>query len=289
MEFVHRRRIARRIQWASDILHYVERFVDLPSINVIQNSFDPERDGFAEIEAIAAELREFWKLGVGPVGNLANVLESNGIAIVREPVACADMDGVSAWVGGRPYILLSGEIESGPRDLFNLAHELGHVILHAGVDVTSDNLKLIEKQANRFASAFLLPELAMRREVFGASLDHLTSVKQRWGVAISAIAYRCRDLGIISQDQHERLMRKMNALGIRKREPLDEVFPVSRPSMLRQAIEMLVEHGVQSRNQIESAVGLNLKDVEKLAGLAPGYLDTRVVRLNFRSDYDTGL
>jgi len=289
MEFVHRRRISRRIQWASDILHYVEAFVELPPVNVIQNSFDAEHDGFEKIEAIASELRAFWKLGAGPVGDLATILESNGIAIVREPVGCADMDGVSAWVGGRPYILLSGEIESGPRDLFNLAHELGHVVLHAGVDVSSENLKMVERQANRFASAFLLPENSMRREVFGVSVDHLISVKRRWGVAISAIAYRCKDLGIVSQDQHERLMRKMNALGIRKREPLDEDFPVSRPSMLRQAVEMLVDHGVQSRNQIESAIGLNLRDVERLAGLAPGYLDTRVVRLNLRSDYDSGI
>ena len=282
MDLVHRRRIGRRLQWVSDIVDYVSDFIEVPAVNIVRSDFEADDDQDQQIECAAEALRELWSLGDGPIKDLAATLEENGVVIVREPVACSDMDGVSCWVGGRPYVLLSGEVESGPRDLFNLAHELGHLVLHAGVDIDSTNLKRIEAQANRFASAFLLPRQQFSREVFGTSISHFISLKRRWGVAISAMAYRCKDLEIISQDQFSYIMRQMNAQRIRRIEPLDDAFSVSEPQLLRQAIEMLVEHGVQSRAQIEEALVLNLNDVESLCGLRAGYLDNRVVKLRFR-------
>jgi Zn-dependent peptidase ImmA (M78 family) len=179
--------------------------------------------------------------------------------------------------------LLSDEVDSGPRDTFNLAHELGHVILHAGVEVKSDNLSAIEKQANRFAGAFLLPRETFSREVLGTSIGFFKSLKERWGVAIAAMAYRCKDLDIFTDNQFSYLFRQMNAQRIRKVEPLDDEFPVNRPSMLSEAIRMLVEHGVHTRDQIERSLGWNMRDVESLCGAPEGYLDNRVVSIQFRS------
>lgn len=282
MDLLHRRRIARRLQWASDVVDYISEFIEVPGVNLVRNDFGVDGDPDELIECAAESLRELWRLGDGPIANLASTLEENGVVIVREPVACSDMDGVSCWVGGRPYVLLSGEVESGPRDLFNLAHELGHLVLHAGIDIDSENLRRIESQANRFASAFLLPRKQFSREVFGNSLGHFVSMKQRWGVSISAMAYRCRDLEIMSQDQFTYLMKQMSSQGIRRVEPLDDKFDVCRPSMLRQAMEMIVEHGVQSRFQIESALALNLRDVESICNLKRNYLDNRIVKFRFR-------
>lgn len=282
MELHHRRRIARRLLWASDIFNYTDKFIEVPLLNILKFEFDPDGDEDEQIEHAAEMQRDLWYLGKGPIKNLAATMEENGIVLIREPVSCADMDGVSCWISGRPYILLSGEVESGPRDLFNLAHELGHLILHAGIEITSDNLKQVERQANRFASAFLLPGESFSREVFGTSIAHFKMLKERWGVAISAMAYRCKDLGIINSDQHSYIMRQMATNRIRHIEPLDDAFGVSRPQMLRQAVEMLIEHGVQSRAQIEAAVGINLRDVESICGLPQGYLDTRVLKFQLR-------
>lgn len=282
MEFHHRRRIVRRLQWASDICALVERFVELPAVNLPHVDFDPEIDGVDKIEAAAEALRAHWKLGLGPIRHLATVLEENGVIVVREPVRCADMDAVSCWLGGRPFVLLSDEVASGPRDLFNLAHELGHVLLHAGVEVNSTNLDRIEKQANRFAGAFLLPRASFSREVLGTSIGFFKTLKERWGVAIAAMAYRCKDLGVLNENQFSYLFRQMNAQRIRKVEPLDDHFPVNKPGLLPEAIRMIVEHGVYTREQIETALGLNLRDVESLCGVPAGYLDTRVVRVQFR-------
>jgi len=282
MEQRHRSRISRRLQWAADIAQLANEYVEFPEVDIPHWDFDPESADEDDIEAAAEHLRTYWCLGSGPVGNLADLLESKGVILVREDVRCADMDGLSSWIGGRPYILLSGEIESGPRDLFNLAHELGHIYLHATVELNNKNLALIEKQANRFASAFLMPADMFSKEVIGTSLEFFKSLKRRWGVAIAAMAYRCKDLRLISESQFSYIFRQMSVQKIRKVEPLDSAFPVCQPQVLGQAIRMIIEHNVISRSDIESRIGLNLSDVESLCSVEEGFLDQKVVRVQFR-------
>jgi len=277
MEQHHRRRIARRLEWARDIATYVDKFIELPNVNLPNVEFDVEFATDEEVERAAEALRDHWNLGRVRIRNLASVLEENGIILVREAVECPDMDAVSCWQGGRPFILCAAEVDSGPRSTYNLAHELGHVLLHAGVDVSSETLSRIEKQANRFAGAFLLPRETFSQEVLGTSVSYFESLKKRWGVAIAAMAYRCKDLKIFNENQFSYLMRQMNARRIRKVEPLDHAFPVEKPSLLAESLRMIVEKGVQTREQIEAALSLNLSDIESLCGVAKGYLDVRVV------------
>lgn len=286
MELHHRRRIVRRMQWAGDITMLLERFIDLPGVNFPNFEFDFENGDNFEIERVADLLRDHWGLGRGPIKNLAQTMERNGVIIVREEVCCNDMDAVSCWIGGRPIVLLADEVVSGPRDLFNLAHELGHLALHPDVEVDGTNLDVIEKQANRFASAFLLPQDTFSREVLGSSIAYFKTLKGRWGVAIAAMAYRSRDLGILSENQFSYLFRQMNAQRIRKVEPLDDMFPVNKPSVLADGLRMLVDHNVYSKPQIEASLNLNLRDVETIAGVEEGYLDQKVVQILLRPKTD---
>lgn len=282
MEQHHRKRIAKRLQWAADLTGMIDEFIELPVVDIPHWEFDPETADDSAIEDAADFLRDYWGLGKGPIGNLADLLESKGVVIVRENVDCTDMDGVSCWIDGRPYVLLSGEVTSGPRDLYNLAHELGHLLLHALAEVTDKNIANIERQANRFASAFLMPMDSFSKEVFGTSIEFFKTLKARWGVAIAAMAYRCKDLNIISDNQFSYIFRQMNALKIRKVEPLDGAFDVAKPRLLKEAVRMLVEHGVCNRSQIENRLGINLRDVESVCGIETGYLDNKVVSVQFR-------
>jgi Zn-dependent peptidase ImmA (M78 family)/transcriptional regulator with XRE-family HTH domain len=282
MELHHRKRIARRLEWARDATSYIERFIHLPDVSLPLVDFDYTSDDFDQIEHAADKLRSHWSLGRGPLRGLSTMMESFGFILIREKVACADMDAVSCWQDGRPYVLFSADVESGPRNAWNLAHEMAHVLLHSAVEVTADNLSEIETQANRFAGALLLPQETFSREVLGTSLNHFLFLKEKWGVAISAMAYRCKDLNILSANQFSYLMRQMNAFRIKKREPLDERFQVRAPSMLGDSIKLLINNGVQTTAQIEDALALNLTDVESLCGLPEGYLDTRVVPFRLR-------
>jgi Zn-dependent peptidase ImmA (M78 family)/transcriptional regulator with XRE-family HTH domain len=282
MEQHHRRRISRRLEWAYDIALFIESFIHLPDVNLPSIPVEAEHIDDEDIENAAEAVRDFWGLGRGAIGSLMAILEVNGVLVVREKVECSDMDAVSCWQGGRPFVLCSAEVTSGPRNTYNLAHELGHILLHAGVEVNSRNIDRIEKQANRFAGAFLLPRETFGRDVLSTSIGYFKELKKRWGVAISAMAYRSKDLGIISDNQHAYIMRQMNALKIRKVEPLDDAFPIDSPSILAASIQMLIENGVQTGSQIEQAIGLNLADIESLCGVPTGYLNRRIIRFTPR-------
>lgn len=272
MENADRARVARRIEWAADIVDYVESYVSLPTPNIPDLQWHSDGNNAEDIEQIALRLRTEWKIGNGPIHDLVKLLEANGIILVRETVLSDDMDAVSTWQAGRPYILYAAEVESAPRVNFNLAHELGHLLLHSDIEVSSDNLSRLEKQANRFAGAFLLPRPTFSSEVISTSLNYFEQLKKRWHVAIAAMVYRCKDLGILTGTQVNYLWRQMNAKGIRRIEPLDDAFEHCQPGLLKAALEMLVVHRVQTKADIEEAINLNASDIESLGGTEEGWL-----------------
>jgi Zn-dependent peptidase ImmA (M78 family)/DNA-binding XRE family transcriptional regulator len=282
MEAHHRKRIARRLEWLHDIVSYVSNFVDLPELSLPQLEFNVNSTDVEQIEHAADALRDHWKLGRGPVLDVSAIMENNGIMLTREPVGCEDMDAVSCWQFGRPYVLYSSDVEGGPRNSYNLSHELAHVLLHASVEVTSENLTLIEKQANRFAGAFLLPQESFSREVLGTSINHFLFLKEKWGISIAAMAYRCKDLGILNSDQHSYLMKQLNVRKIRTQEPLDEIFAVRQPNVIGASIRLLLDNGVKSKSEIVEALALNASDIESLGGLPRGHLETTVVQFKPR-------
>ena len=282
MQRPDRLRVARRLEWAYHIAEFVSQHVELPPVHLPELSFDFERDGDERIEEIADELREFWGLGYGPITDLAPILEYNGILLIEETVNCDDMDAVSRWQGGRPFVLYAAETESYPRKLFNLAHELGHIILHTSIEVNSKILDRMEKQANRFAGAFLLPRRTFAREVANTSVDYFISLKARWRVAVAAMAYRCKDLDILNGYQVQYIWKQMNARGMRKREPLDTTFPLSSPTVLATAIQMILEARKKFPAQIAEELALNAEDIESLSALEVGTLQNKVVPLRLR-------
>jgi Zn-dependent peptidase ImmA (M78 family)/transcriptional regulator with XRE-family HTH domain len=277
MQRPDRLRIGRRLEWAYYIAEFMAEYIDLPPVNLPEIKFNFDIDGDERIEEIAGQLREFWNLGFGPITDLVPLLEYNGIVVIEEPVPCDDMDAVSRWQGGRPYILYAGDEDSNPRKLFNLAHELGHLVLHTSNEVNSRILDRLENQANRFAGAFLMPRKTFAREVANTSIDYFLSLKGRWRVAAAAMIYRCKELSILNPYQVKYLWRQMNARGIRKKEPFDTAFPLSKPTVLASAIGMLIDAKVKLPAQIAEELVLNSEDIESLCSIAPGTLQNKVV------------
>lgn len=279
----YRNRTVRRLEWALEITKQVERFVDLPKLSLPSIQFDtewPEDVWVDAVEKAATAVRHHWGLGSEPIDHLERHLEANGIVLVQDKVLTDDMDAVSRWQSGRPYILYAEETVSAVRVRYNLAHELGHIILHAGVEVNSKNLSKIEKQADRFAGAFLLPQATFAREAFRTSLNHFLFLKNRWQVSIAAMIYRARDLKILSENQSKYLWRQMNAENIRRKEPLDGIIPIPKPRLLRDAIKLLFESGVQSPKQFQEDLALSARDIAELTTMDYSVFDTPVVRFN---------
>jgi Zn-dependent peptidase ImmA (M78 family)/transcriptional regulator with XRE-family HTH domain len=277
MQRPDRLRIGRRLEWAYYVAEFMAEYIDLPAVHLPTIDFDFERDGNERIEEIADQVRQFWNVGFGPLTDLAPLLEYNGIVAVEEAVKCDDMDAVSRWQGGRPYLLYAADQDGNSRKLFNLAHELGHLVLHNAIEVNSRNLDRLENQANRFAGAFLMPRRTFAREIANTTIDYFLSLKGRWRIAVAAMVYRCKELGILNPDQVKYLWKQMNARGIRKREPLDNAFALSRPTVLASAAQMLIENKIKLPAQIAEELLLNASDVESLCALPPGTLQNKVV------------
>jgi Zn-dependent peptidase ImmA (M78 family)/transcriptional regulator with XRE-family HTH domain len=275
-----RLRIARRLEWCADIVAYIERFIELPSLRLPAVTLPKDVADVEALEVAAEAVRDAWQLGSLPISHLAPTLESNGIVLIKEAVHCADMDAVSRWQAGKPYILLSEDKHSLPRENYDLAHELAHLLCHAHIEVNSDSLASIERQANYFAGALLLPRKSFPQEVLSTSLKYFLELKVRWRVSVQAMVYRCKDLGILNQSQVAYLWRQLSKM--RTFEPLDDAFEPERPTLLSAALNMLIANGVQTRAQIVEALKLNHSDIEQLCGSEPGFLDHKIVRLELK-------
>ncbi len=214
-----------------------------------------------EIEDIAMECRRAWGLGVGPISNVVGLLETNGIAICRYEMTGEKIEAFSFWNGDRPFIILSSDKSSAVRSRFDAAHELGHIVLHrwVGQEELEDPkvLKRVEAEANRFAGAFLLPAKSFPVEVYSPRLDAFVELKRRWKVAIQAMVYRCKDLGVFDEAQITNLYKQISFRKWRTKEPLDDTLALERPSLLKRAVELLVSSGKSAADEIVSDLRLS--------------------------------
>ena len=206
-----------------------------------------------EVEAIAVALRTEWELGLGPIVNLMETLESRGIKIT---VVDADgkFDALTAETNeGYPVIVMRDGL-SGDRQRFTLAHELGHIVIsHA------DSLDA-EKVCNRFAGAFLLPAQAARSELgySRSRLDirELCELKKKYGISIGAWVYRAKDLGIITEQYCKSFYRFFRAKGLHREEYCYlEPESTTRRSRL---VQRAVSEGLVSRTKAQELENVEL-------------------------------
>ncbi|HEY0120240.1 MAG TPA: ImmA/IrrE family metallo-endopeptidase [Rhizobium sp.] len=162
------------MRWLQEISSTLQHYVDFPEVDIpnVMNGLTYKQLRDEDIEGIAQDLRAHWKLGQGPCLNVLEVLERIGIVVGSIEMGTSKLDGLCSWSQGeeRPHILLASDKMSLPRRQMDAAHELGHAVLHKGVteaELKAD-LKEIERQAFRFASAFLMPATTYVYEVIRA-------------------------------------------------------------------------------------------------------------------------
>lgn len=219
-----------------------------------------------DVEEAAAALREKWDLGTDPISNLVSTLESHLIQVL-EIDADDRFDGISAiayesrkkQVIGAAVVTNRGVFKG--RQRFNLAHELGHIIL----DVTSNIDE--ENAAHRFGAAFLAPAEAIRREV-GSKRTHIHAeelcvLKQRYGMSLQAFIRRLLDLDIITKSHFKQWMIDISRLGWRKVEP-GESSP-EQPQWFRQQTLRLLTEKVITKETAESLLGESIEDNASLS------------------------
>lgn len=267
-----------------DIYNYLDGFMDFAKVNVPNELEFSVYSDIEEIEDITLRIRRHWGLGLGPISNITRLLEQNGFLVSKLSNHIEKIDACSQWRNGRPYLFAGSNEISASRLRFNVAHEAGHSFLHNERDLEIENEKskefhnLLEKQAHRFASSLLMPRETFLDEMYSTSFSHLIEMKRRWGVSIAAIIYRCHDLGILTDGRYEMLIRQVRKYG--KNEPLDLEIEQESPNSFRQAFELLVEHGVKTRDDILRELPFPSDRLETLAGLEPGFFTEKTDTTN---------
>ncbi|WP_154731585.1 ImmA/IrrE family metallo-endopeptidase, partial [Burkholderia pseudomallei] len=227
-------------------------------------------------DGAAGEWCSRWEWGRGPIQNLALAAEGAGILIVREETDISAIEGLSSWskLLERPIVFLSADKANGFRSRFDLAHEIGHLVLHKHIPRADerDRYNQMEKQAHQFAGALLLPAETFASEIrIPANLDNLLILKQRWGASVAAMMMRLHALGLLSDEEKLSLFKRRSARWGSKAEPGDEKWEPEMPRLLRRTVELLVNEGIVPAERIPQHLGFSSNDVVKLCGLRDNY------------------
>lgn len=267
--------------WLRECLQYLAKAIRIPPVEMPESidDFDWLDCSDGDLENIATLVRRSWGLGDGPISNVTLLAENHGIVVTKVSMKGKDLDAFSLWdvVDERPYIAFNTNVHSMFRLRYSVAHELGHLILHKNVTAAAaedrNNFKLIESQADRFASAFLTPSVTFPVEVPIPTLEAFRTLKSRWKVSIKMMIHRAQDLDLLNREEARRLYISYNRRGWNKEEPLDSEYEIEEPRLVRRAFELVVENDLINRSQIVADLPFNIEDIERVANLPIGYLE----------------
>jgi Zn-dependent peptidase ImmA (M78 family)/transcriptional regulator with XRE-family HTH domain len=183
------------------------------------------------VEEIARAVRAQWTLKRGPIENLVNTLESAGVLVIPCDFGATEIDAVGMRLQGMPPMVFMNSAAPTDRVRFTMAHELGHLVMHS---LPTENM---EREADRFAAEFLMPEYEIRPQLIDISLQLLAMLKRVWRASMASLLRRARDLRTITEKRATAMWKKMSALGFRKREPAELDLTPEHPRLLRGLLE----------------------------------------------------
>jgi Zn-dependent peptidase ImmA (M78 family)/DNA-binding XRE family transcriptional regulator len=286
-----------RTKTLAKIYEFLEEYIDFPEFKIPQ--IDIEN---IDIEEITLELRDYWGLGVNPIGNIINVMEKNGIVVSSFKTNESKIDAFTQIhkVNNveRPFVVVGDDKESAVRRQFSMAHELGHIILHNNSievdELSREEYKMMEEEANNFAAAFLLPKESFLTDVmqYPNKLEFYVELKRKWKVSISAMIIRAFKLNAITHNQYQYLMKQLSKKGWRVKEPLDDLIVTPKPVLLKKSIDMLITNDVMNETEIVNelanyGMALNTDDIEMLLSLDKGRLrkkDSNNIVINLKRE-----
>lgn len=260
------RQVARaRGEMLKSLVNVLDEVLDLPRYDFIEGDpLDAER-----IEQLAEQCRAHWGLGGGPIQSMTRIAENAGAVVMPIGGLAQEIDAIS-FATRRPVIATNADGRSACRLRFGLAHEIGHFSLHCGV-LTGD--KLTETQANRFASAFLMPRRYFasecQRTLRGSRFNWqaMSETKIRWGVSKAAILYRGRQLGVFSEEQYRSGVIFLNRHSEARREIEDAEMALEPPEVIPDGLHVLREQ-----------LGMPISAIARRMNVQPSLVDDLLVK-----------
>lgn len=229
--------------------------IELPEPNLPK--WDCNFDGSPEI--CANYIREYWKIPRGKIENLTKFIENNGIVII--PMDLGKLDGLSVFSQLGVPIIFVNKFMSGDRHRFNLAHELGHLIMHFAQKI--DDSRDIEEEAHLFASELLIPSREIKPHLSRVTIEKLAELKRYWKISMQSILVKSyKQLSVLTQNQYHYLWKQMSYLGYRKKEPV--FIPVEKAQLIREIIDLHLDDLEYSKSELSKLLNITEKEFEKL-------------------------
>ncbi|MGB8900740.1 MAG: ImmA/IrrE family metallo-endopeptidase [Methylocella sp.] len=149
--------------------------------------------------------------------------------------------------------------------IYDSVHELAHLAMHRHAGTQPS--RAAEREANQFASAFLMPEDDVRaRMPRFVTVDTVIDAKKRWRV--STMAHRLHTLGILSDWQYKSACIELGRRGFRSSEPGGIERETSR--VWQKGLSQLWTER-RTKNEIADALHIPLDELEGLIwGLTGG-------------------
>lgn len=222
----------------------LERHVEFPDVDVPQLPVTGNHPDASDPEEAARMVRQAWQLEPGPIRHVVRTAENHGILVVFSRPEAASVDAYSFCSRLRPAIVLNPMKNDYYRQRFDVAHEIGHLVMHGDAEPGG---RAVENEAHRFAAEFLTPAdqiidllpTGMHRGAW----QQLAKAKEQWGVSMQALLYRARRLGRLSEVSYRNAMTTVSTRGWRRDEP-GLVKILEQPSLLARAVELLAASGV---------------------------------------------
>ncbi len=243
--------LAQVSTWLEDY-EFLEELLDdhIPFIFDDINHKLREKDPINRAKEAAGKARQLLKLDKKePIYDICGLLESSGVKVYQINSSSEGFFGLSVGKedSGPAIIVNVWDRISVERWIFSAAHELGHLILHLDdfdISKTEEN-DAQEKEANTFASHFLMPDAGFRNEwedTYGLHpVKRVFKIKRIFRVSYKTVLFRLIEMGkadsnvwkqfniAYKQLTGKRLAFKDEPVGLRAREPynLDDMDFIS--------------------------------------------------------------
>lgn len=237
---------------------FLDDYIEFPELVMKDYSENPKR--------AAHELRTDWKLGQEPILNMLELLEIHGftVGMIDPKAEKVDAFGSNLKVNNNAYyVILVDKGSTFFRLQFSLAHELAHKVLHAGKynpqELSKEDYRTMEHEADTFASNFLLPEIPFKQSLLEngtKSFANFVNLKSKWHVSAASMMYRARELGILTVDEYIGLQKSKSAKGWTKEEPFDATTSVPKPELIKQSIDLLDDQNIVKKSNLDNEIAI---------------------------------
>jgi Zn-dependent peptidase ImmA (M78 family)/transcriptional regulator with XRE-family HTH domain len=219
----------------------------------------PKLDASLDAETAAEVVREEWGLGQRPIKSMVHLLEAKGVRVFSLVEESREVDAFSFWRRGTPYVFLNTQ-KTAEHSRFDAAHELAHLVLHWHHDMPRG--RELEKEAQRFASAFLMPRAGvLARAPRFASLNDVQQHKLHWRVSAAAYVYRLNALNLLTEWQYRMLNVELSKRGLRTYER--DGLPRETSQLLSKVFAALRDEGI-TRVALAEALAIHPADLDDL-------------------------